>query len=696
MAAALCALTGVAAAPDAVGLNAHVPTNDELDALADLGVGWVRVDGNWFTLEPAEGRYAWADMDRVVDGARARGLQVYMTLAYGPQWATEPDGDEYPHNGVPRAGTYGRFVAAAVAHYRGRVAHFGLWNEPNLRQFWGGNLDQYLDRVVRPGAAAVREACPDCRVLGPDIAAVSDWQDDLEYILRGAGDAFDIVAHHTYAGVRGTRGGAQWLCDDFQHAIDIGDDAICFYKPGVRQVLDRVDWQGPMWQSSSAVSRVLRRRSGLDRVDWQGPMWLTETGYRTQPWDSDGEQEKQRLTVERTLALQRATPWWTHTFFYELSDCGVLQPGCPIDGYGITRRVSGPDGTWQDNFRLKPAYTWLRQTLQDPEWRGMAPPPEEPPPPPPPEAVLEAPRLRGATLDGRLDEWDDQGCAPLDRWEPVAEATRPGAADLAARACAAWTDDALWLAVEVADDTHTNDRPEDLLWQGDSVQLAVDLDADGGDAGYDEDDAEWTVGLVGAETRIRAEHGARGAQAVVRRAAGRTAYELRVPLPGLVAGRDLRASFLVNEADEGDREGWLEWTPGIGRAKQPGRFGVVTLGATSAEPPDGGPPAEEPDARPPPPVPGPDAGFAADAADPGTPADGAVATDGAMPVNDASAREGAAGADGGLLAADPLGTPVTQPGEGCQGAPGAPLGWLWALLLVLALPRDRRADLRGE
>ncbi|MBU0553970.1 cellulase family glycosylhydrolase [Myxococcota bacterium] len=556
------ALGAPAVAQEAVGINAHLPTEDHLDALADLGVAWVRVDANWFSMEPSQGRYDWGEMDRIVDGAQARGLEVFMTLAYTPAWASEGNDDEHPHNDVPRAGLYEAFVRAAVEHYQGRVRHFGIWNEPNLEQFWAGSRALYIERILRPGSAAVRAACGDCLVLGPDVASVSGWQGYLEAVTREAGDALDIVAHHTYAKPPSVRGG-QWLCDDLRHALDIGDDLLCFYKPGLRQV--------------------------LDNAGWHGPVWLTETGYRTTPWDSADEQEKQRMMVEEVLRLQRDYDWWTHTFFYELADCGPTQPGCPIDGYGLMRRVSGPDDSWEDNFLLKPAYLWLKATLAGPEWGGMAPPPD-PDDSPPVEVerpTLTAPIRSVGVPDGDLDDWDDAGCAALGRWEAIDGAPRPGLGDLTARVCAAWSPQALWLAVEVEDDTHENDLEAALLWQGDSVQLALDVDADGGDDGYDEDDSEWTLALSRGQSVARTEHGAREAEVVVKREGARTRYELRVPMAGLLqADLELRASFLVNEADGAGREGWLEWTPGIGWAKQPGQFGIIRLAGWAAAPPD--------------------------------------------------------------------------------------------------------------
>lgn len=658
---ALLSLLALAArAQDTVGLNAHIPADDELDAAAAIGVRWIRIDNNWITVEPEPGRFRFEELDRVVNGARQRGLEVYMTLAYAPAWAAEPDGDGVPTNNVPLAGTYERYVRANVEHFRGRVTHYGLWNEPNLDNFFEGSVQQYLERIARPGAAAVRATCPECRVLGPDLAGLSGWQGYLEAVLRGGPDLFDILTHHTYAAVPGTRAGL-WACDDFEHALDIGADAICFYKPGLRQV--------------------------LDPLGWQREVWITETGYRTRPWDSAPEQERQRASVEGILRSQLAKPWWTATFFYELADCGVPIPDCDIDGYGLLRRTAGPDGTPADNFFWKPAATWLRDELaQNPAWGNENPDPP-PPPPPPPAARIDAPHRPEGLPDGALDDWDDAGCVLLARYEELAG--RPeSAADLTARACAAWSDGGLWLAVEVADDRHVNDFPDETLWQGDSVQLALDAAGDArAGQGYDANDAEWTLARARGESRLRQEHGDLSALGRVTVADGRTRYELRVPLPDLVPGRVLRASFLVNENDGVGREGWLEWTPGIGREKNPIEFGILALAAAEAVPdPDAGV-SEDAGQGPPPPradaavVPGRDLGPAPDR---GVVLDGTV-----LPALDG-------GVDADLTAQRPgPGQPVGGAGddEGCQqGGSGSGSGaWPLALLLLSSTTWRRRA-----
>jgi hypothetical protein len=48
------------------GINAHLASGVLLDRVAAAGIAWVRVDFNWFMMEPARGVYDWATTDAVV------------------------------------------------------------------------------------------------------------------------------------------------------------------------------------------------------------------------------------------------------------------------------------------------------------------------------------------------------------------------------------------------------------------------------------------------------------------------------------------------------------------------------------------------------------------------------------------------------------------------------------------------------
>src|SRR5262245_41074644 len=108
---ALALLTGDAYAAPPLGLNVHQSHDVGLDVTRDAKRRWVRIDLNWLDAEPTQGQFDWTRFDAIVDGAKARGLEVLAVVAYGPAWASSGDtkGDG-SNNDVPAAGTYAAFV----------------------------------------------------------------------------------------------------------------------------------------------------------------------------------------------------------------------------------------------------------------------------------------------------------------------------------------------------------------------------------------------------------------------------------------------------------------------------------------------------------------------------------------------------------------------------------------------------------
>ena len=583
---------------NAVGINVHMLNTALADATAELGVGWVRVDGNWFVMEPSRDRYAWSQMDAAVGEANRHGLQVFMTLAYTPAWVPRHgDTDGQSHNDAPNTSDHWTdFVTEAVRHYRPQgVTHFGIWNEPNLDGFYEGTVEEYASTIAIPGAAAVRTACADCVVLGPDLAHVGDVDDYLERLLQLIPiDTFDIIAHHTYGGFPET-GDNIFGGDRFFNALD--QQRFPFTRRSLKQI--------------------------LDDAGWTGEVWITETGDRADPPGDAQEEDYQAIHVRRVLEEQLARSWYTNTFFYEILDCRPMQPSCDIDGYGLIRNTNNTpmhQARWPQDFRRKPAFDELKQFI-------IANPvlSTRPPPPPttqcsdgadndgdgrvdladrgctnaqdddesddPPRRTWNAYQTRGIGLNGDVADFGSDGWIALQPSDWQGDAPL-GAGDLEVRAAARWSSRGFFFAFEVTDERHDNDRPDEQLWQGDSIQLAFDVDGAGGN-GYAADDSEINFALARGGPRYFRFQGAGGPAdygTMISRQGNVTLYEVYVGHAALgmsapQAGGQLRLSFLVNDADGSGRAGWSEWTPGIGANKTPEHFGVLSLLADIAAPP---------------------------------------------------------------------------------------------------------------
>jgi hypothetical protein len=335
-----------------VGVNVHLPTSDTMDLADELGAGWVRIDFNWFNAEPTEGTYDWTVFDGVIDAAHARGLKVFASVGYCPQWASisgNRDGAGFD-NDVPNGTKYQRFVRDASARYApttgdpdGRVQAWGPWNEPNLGGFFEGTKQEWIDQVFIPGVDGIKQGCPSCLIVGPELATIgSIYAEYLLAALAARGPDLDVISWHIYHDFPEDSPGAGVTSDSFYNKLD----SHRIVKVGGITV-----YEGPL-----SVREILLQQGYASL-----PVWVTETGWEAVAGDPAAE-EAQRLYVQRVMDAMDARPWWTNTFFYELVE---EHPGglWPDIHWGLALRTHDFDATYADNYDRKAAFDYLKARL---------------------------------------------------------------------------------------------------------------------------------------------------------------------------------------------------------------------------------------------------------------------------------------------------------------------------------------------
>lgn len=322
------------AAPRPLGLNVHQSAGVGLDATRDSGTKWVRIDVNWYDVEKAQGQYDWTVIDAVVDGAKARGLSTLAVLAYTPAWASQGDAKGGGTlNDVPKAGTYGAFVTAAVSHLKARgVTHYEIWNEPNLGGFFEGAPADYVQRILIPGADALHAACNTCVVVAPGLASVGGAYDVwMDAVLAQAAAKIDVVSGHVYAGFPQDSQGAGVTSDSFYNKLE---------SHRVIKVANVTVYEGP-----------LSYKEVMDKYKVTKPFWLTETGLEAAL--GNASQEQAQLTYyRRVLESMLVRPWWEATIFYESFD----EPPAPYKWGVVVHDANAPKG-----YQAKAALGFLQK-----------------------------------------------------------------------------------------------------------------------------------------------------------------------------------------------------------------------------------------------------------------------------------------------------------------------------------------------
>ena len=153
-----------------------------LSAGRGLGASAVRINVRWADQNGRQARsrraprrpvYDFAALDSAVAAARARHMKVQLTLTSpAPAWATSDH--RIGGTGVDPA-RFGRFAGVVARRYRGQVARYSIWNEPNLRSWLQGRnrretpAGRYRKLYVR-GYKAIKRADRRAAVLIGELA----------------------------------------------------------------------------------------------------------------------------------------------------------------------------------------------------------------------------------------------------------------------------------------------------------------------------------------------------------------------------------------------------------------------------------------------------------------------------------------------------------------------------------------------
>ncbi len=183
-----------------------------LSSCADVGIGWVRAtrQTQLDTVAIGPGRYDWArGGERSIDLALARGMSV-MAILDG-RWGNEGDVNKLPWCSPiwEHLDAWCDFVAAAVTHYRGRIRHWEVLNEPPF--FWWHPPpagESFADRnpkmkraPVRRYAELLQATSRTIRQIDPDATVLvgsgfSDGHFLQQLYELGCGDSFDAATVH--------------------------------------------------------------------------------------------------------------------------------------------------------------------------------------------------------------------------------------------------------------------------------------------------------------------------------------------------------------------------------------------------------------------------------------------------------------------------------------------------------------------
>jgi len=196
----------------------------------ELGVKWLRIEAGWATVEPKQGEYNFAGLEKHVDLLVRHGLKPLIILDYGNpiyQKTADPADDAFTGPSTPEAREgYARFSEAAAKHLAGKFPDinivYEIWNEPDYQLFWRPKPDvaAYVE-LVKATASRIRAAAPGAAVIGPATMSAK-----TPFITRaielGILDHLDGFSVHPYrrTGPNG-KGSPETVIADYQKIRDL-------------------------------------------------------------------------------------------------------------------------------------------------------------------------------------------------------------------------------------------------------------------------------------------------------------------------------------------------------------------------------------------------------------------------------------------------------------------------------------------
>jgi hypothetical protein len=329
------------------GVQIHLFAGDIADTLEwarGLGVGWVKQQVEWHTIEHGPDNIEWEHLDRAVEASNAFGFKLLLSVTHAPDWTRATTLESGPPTDYAQ---FGRFMGQLATRYKGRVAAYELWNEPNLGREWRGDtLDPArFVALVAQGAAAVRAADPDAVIISgaPAVTGINDGVEAIDdrVFLRGmyaAGVAqwVDGIGAHPYGFANPPA--ESW--QDAEHVASSHNEHPSFFFYDTLE-----DYHTIMLEYGDTEHQIWVTEFGWPSVENMGEMDTTGWEY-----GREVSEDQQAEYIVRAYRMGEERQWVERMFLWNLNMAPIWGEGNPTSAYSLLR----------PNESYRPAYIALR------------------------------------------------------------------------------------------------------------------------------------------------------------------------------------------------------------------------------------------------------------------------------------------------------------------------------------------------
>lgn len=310
-----------------------------MQMISEGGIKWIKQIFAWNELEFRKGYFyddkfkksSWEKFDEIVNLATKYNVGIVARVDQAPAWTNPASGK--PGGRPANLKDYADFLAEFVKHYKGKIKHIQVWNEPNLEVEWipGQKVRpaEYTE-MLKLAYKAIKEVDPTVRVMAAPLAITmgdSQNMNELEYLgemyKSGAKEYFDILPANAY--------GLEFP----------PEDAPDPKKLNMRRV-------------------ELLRDVMVKNGDANKAVWFNEYGWNASPstmarekliWRRVSEQQQSDYTVRGLRYAQKNYPWVGVVFIWFFRQVGDIPDDASVLYFQMVTK----------DFTPKPVYEAVKQ-----------------------------------------------------------------------------------------------------------------------------------------------------------------------------------------------------------------------------------------------------------------------------------------------------------------------------------------------
>jgi hypothetical protein len=340
--------------------------DSEIDLMQQAGIKSVRIDAEWYFMEPTKGVYNQTYLDRMdnaIDYMESKGMDPMVVIASTPTWVSgTPSGDSSPQsepplrsvigsgcvatktNCTPYNGVsdYDSFLSYLMNRWAGKVNEYEVWNEPDGGWAWQTTQSNYLTAatddaidyttLLKSAYTAAKAINPNVLILGP---ALSNTQLAQETFLKtiyaqGGKNYFNVYTQHYY-------------CDP-------PSDNYCGTTSADQRTADDPQVTGSLFEQNMYP---IMEANG----DGSKPIWITETGYNSYTAGGGVSQATQGEYLTQSYQEAKTLPNVARLYWYEMDSTGT---GTTTQNYYGILDGATYDVTSLTGYTLTPAYSALK------------------------------------------------------------------------------------------------------------------------------------------------------------------------------------------------------------------------------------------------------------------------------------------------------------------------------------------------